>query len=143
MERFKKKDILSLINTMREANESVAKALPAAPEKTTDVFAQCQDAAFRIGTYLETFGEQYRSMVAILEDYCENLYQMSLVTLDKTASRKLWKKIRKQLTQLENQIHWEMPEERKEVVFLPYKASMWDSLESVWKAADEIGRAHV
>ncbi|MBR1738572.1 MAG: hypothetical protein IJ736_16470, partial [Firmicutes bacterium] len=26
---------------------------------------------------------------------------------------------------------------RLEVVFLPYKASMWDSLESVWKAADE------
>lgn len=26
---------------------------------------------------------------------------------------------------------------RKEVVFLPYKASMWDSLESVWRAADE------
>jgi hypothetical protein len=26
---------------------------------------------------------------------------------------------------------------KKEVVFLPYKASMWDSLESVWKAADE------
>ena len=25
----------------------------------------------------------------------------------------------------------------REVVFLPYKASMWDSLESVWKAADE------
>ena len=28
-------------------------------------------------------------------------------------------------------------EARTEVVFLPYKASMWDSLESVWKAADE------
>ena len=26
---------------------------------------------------------------------------------------------------------------KREVVFLPYKASMWDSLESVWKAADE------
>jgi len=26
---------------------------------------------------------------------------------------------------------------RREAVFLPYKASMWDSLESVWKAADE------
>ena len=26
--------------------------------------------------------------------------------------------------------------ERKEIVFMPYKASMWDSLESVWKAAD-------
>ncbi|MDE6603982.1 MAG: hypothetical protein K2K90_17925 [Lachnospiraceae bacterium] len=29
-----------------------------------------------------------------------------------------------------------MPEDKKEVLFLPYKASMWDSLESVWKAAD-------
>lgn len=26
---------------------------------------------------------------------------------------------------------------RLEVVFLPYKASMWDSLESIWKAAEE------
>lgn len=27
---------------------------------------------------------------------------------------------------------------KKEIVFLPYKASMWDSLESIWKAAKEI-----
>ena len=26
---------------------------------------------------------------------------------------------------------------KKEIVFLPYKASMWDSMESVWKAAAE------
>lgn len=26
---------------------------------------------------------------------------------------------------------------KKEVIFLPYKASMWDSLESVWRAANE------
>ena len=29
---------------------------------------------------------------------------------------------------------------KKEVVFLPYKASMWDSLESVWQAAEEDGQ---
>ena len=28
-------------------------------------------------------------------------------------------------------------DKRKEVVFLPYNASMWDSLESIWQAADE------
>lgn len=27
------------------------------------------------------------------------------------------------------------PEVKKEIVFLPYKASMWDSLESIWRAA--------
>ncbi len=30
---------------------------------------------------------------------------------------------------------------KKEIFFLPYKASMWDSLESVWRAADE-DKAH-
>ena len=124
MERCRKKDILSLINTMIKANELVAKALPTDSKDLTDVFAQCQDAALQIGTQLESFGEQYRSVVTILEDYCENIYQLSLAASDGNACRKLWKRIRKQLSQLENQIQSEMPEDRKEVVFLPYKASM-------------------
>ena len=122
---------------MMEANDSIVKALPAASEELTDVFVQCQDAALQIGTHLETFGEQYRQIVEILEDYCEKVYQMSIATTDGNACRKLSKKIRKQLTELQNRIQCQMPEDRKEVVFLPYKASMWDSLESVWKAADE------
>ncbi len=136
MERCKKKDILHLIHTMTEANDSVIKALPAAPEELTEVFMQCQDAALQIGTYLETFGEQYRSLVEILEDYCEKIYQMSIATSDGNICRKLSKKIRKQLNGLQSRIQCEMPEDKKEAVFLPYKASMWDSLESVWKAAD-------
>ncbi len=137
MERCKKKAVLSLSDTMMEANDYVVKALPAAPEKLTDVFAQCQDAALQIGTYLETFGEQYHPIISLLEDYCENIYRMSIATLDGNACRKLSKKIRKQLTELQSHLRQELPEDRKEVVFLPYKASMWDSLESVWKAADE------
>ncbi len=137
MERCKKKNIINLINKMSEANDAVMKAVPALPEKFTDVFAQCQDAAFEIGTYLETFGEQYRSMVEELEDYCEKIYQMSIATSEENTCRKLSKKIRKQLSRLQSRIQQEMPEDRKEVVFLPYKASMWDSLESVWRAADE------
>lgn len=56
---------------------------------------------------------------------------------DESKCNKLAKKIRRQLIELQNHIQYEMPDDRKEVVFLPYKASMWDSLESVWKAADE------
>ncbi len=137
MERCKKKDILNLMKTMTEANDSVLKALPAAPKELNEVFIQCQDAALQIGTYLESFGETYRPIVAMLEDYCEKIYQMSMVTLNENVCRKLGKKIRKQLADLQNRIQYELPEDKKEVVFLPYKASMWDSLESVWKAADE------
>ncbi len=137
MERCKKKEILSLLKTMTEANDSVVKALPAAPEEVNEVLIQCQDAALQIGTQLESFGEQYRQMVAVLEDYCEKIYQMSTASSDENLCRKLGKKIRKQLTELQNRIQCELPEDRKEVVFLPYKASMWDSLESVWRAAEE------
>ena len=136
MERCRKKDILKLINTMMEANNSVVKALPAASQELTDVFVQCQDSAIQIGTYLETFGEKYRSIVSILEDYCEKIYQMSIATSDENVCRKLSKKIRKQLANLQSSIQLELSEDKKEVVFLPYKASMWDSLESIWKAAD-------
>ena len=124
MERCKKKDILSLIHTMFEANDSIVKALPAAPEELNEVFIQCQDAALQIGTHLENFGETYRPAVAILEDYCEKIYQMSIATSDENTCRKLGKKIRKQLSQLQNDIQYGMPEDRKEVVFLPYKASL-------------------
>lgn len=137
MERCKKKDILNLMKTMTEANDSALKALPAAPKELNEVFIQCQDAALQIGTYLESFGETYRPIVAMLEDYCEKIYQMSMVTLNENVCRKLGKKIRKQLIELYNRIQYALPEDRKEVVFLPYKASMWDSLESVWKSADE------
>ncbi|MCI9589016.1 MAG: hypothetical protein HFG42_00475 [Lachnospiraceae bacterium] len=137
LERCRKKDILALLNTMMGANDSVVKGLSSEPEKLTEVLIQCQDAALQIGTHIETFGEKYQPIVKILEDYCENVYQMSIIISDRDGCRKLSKKIRKQLTELQNRIQYELPEEKKEVVFLPYKASMWDSLESVWKAADE------
>ncbi len=137
MKQCKKKDILSLVKTMIEANDSVIKVLPAPPEKVTDVFVQCQDAALQIGTYLEIFGETYRSLVLMLEDYCEKIYQMSISTWDEYRCRKQAKKIRKLLFELQECICRELPEDKKEAVFLPYKASMWDSLESIWKAVDE------
>ena len=137
MKQCKKKDILSLVKTMTEANDSVIKVLPAPPEKVTDVFVQCQDAALQIGTYLEIFGETYRSLVLMLEDYCEKIYQMSISTWDEYGCRKQAKKIRKLLFELQECICRELPEDKKEAVFLPYKASMWDSLESIWKTVDE------
>ncbi len=137
LERCRKKELLGLLNAMIEANESVVKSLSSDPQELTEVLIQCQDAAMQIGAHLEIFGETYRPMVSTLEDYCEKIYQMSISLSDKDRCRKLSKKIRKQLIDLQNRLQYEVPDERKEVVFLPYKASMWDSLESVWKAADE------
>lgn len=47
----------------------------------------------------------------------------------------MYKRLRQSLFQIKSGIR--DIKLRREAVFLPYKASMWDSLESVWKAAEE------
>jgi len=137
LERYRKKDILNLAATMMKANDFVLRVTCQDSQNLTEMLIQCQDAALQLGTSLENFGEKYTPIVELLESYCENLYQMSIHLSDETICRGLSEKIREQLTDFQNRIQYEMPDDRKEVVFLPYKASMWDSLESVWKAADE------
>lgn len=136
MGRCRKKDILDIVATMTEANEFIFGSSHINLQGQTEMFVQCQNAAMQIGSNLEMMGDQYTSIIRLLEDYCENIYQMSINLSDENRCRRLSRKIRKQLADLRNRIRYEIPEDRREVVFLPYKASMWDSLESVWKAAD-------
>ena len=74
--------------------------------------------------------------MSYIEVYCEILYHIHAALADNMYNENnIYKKIKKQLLKVENSVKSDI-KVRKEVVFLPYKASMWDSLESVWKAAD-------
>lgn len=87
--------------------------------------------------------------VSMLERYCETVYQLfeKLVVLQSVEKERCKEYFETQkvleslavLHELLAQIKIEINniKIRKTAVFLPYKASMWDSLESVWKAADE------
>lgn len=136
MERYSKKDMLQTVDTLLKANDAIVKAITSNPQGAAEALVQCQESAITLGTYIDTLGEESASLVHILEDYCENIYQMSESLSDENLCRKVSKKIQRQLTGLQNSIRYDLPEDKKEVVFLPYKASMWDSLESVWQAAD-------
>lgn len=137
MERYQKKDMLQTIETLLRANDTISKVAASNPRGASKALIQCQESAIALGTDLEVRGEKYVPFVQTLEDYCENLYQMNENLIDESFIRKTAKRIRKQLIGLQNGIKYEMPDDRKQIVFLPYKVSMWDSLESVWKAADE------
>ena len=94
----------------------------------------CQEAAIQIGNALELMVGEGTSAVRYLEQYCERVYQIS-VQLEGLTAHKVYKKLEEILLKAEQEIkHTEV---KKTVVFLPYKASMWDSLESVWRAAKE------
>ncbi len=141
MECYKKKEMLKIAAALAEAGRFTARELrsPGALE----MLAQCQESALLLGNALENryfdtdFRKQAQSLVRILEEYCENLYELSIHLSDEKVCQGLIGKIQRQLLRLREGIRQELPDDRKEIVFLPYKASMWDSLESVWKAAAE------
>lgn len=124
-----------MAGTLEEANEALFEMKN--PQEILDLLAGCQELAIEMGNDLESRGPAGKAIVKILEEYCEFLYQMSLEVTDEGKCRKWVKKIRGHLRKLLQMLHQELPEEKIKVVFLPYKASMWDSLESIWRTAAE------
>ncbi len=138
MERLKKKEIIEAVDSLISFNDSILqKCKTDGTESMIDALSECQSVAMVIGNQMEALGEEGEVSVRTLEEYCENLYQLSLHLTDEAACRKTVKKITKQLYSLKSEIQWKLPADKIEMVFFPYKASMWDSLESVWRAADE------
>lgn len=107
-------------------------------DQALDFLGQCQSGAINLGEAIEeTEGEGFVT-VKHLEEYCETVYQIyeKLRQGQSVSANQAFKGLRRSLTQVKNSIRNDI-HVRTEVVFLPYKASMWDSLESVWKAAEE------
>ena len=138
MARYKKKDYLVVVELLEQVNKRLSQCDLHRVDAPA-ILSDCQEAAITLGTNLEQQGEEGIRLTNILEEYCENLYQLSQKLVegaDNKVCAGYIKTMAGQLAELEEGICKKLPE-RKEVVFLPYKASMWDSLESVWMAADK------
>ena len=133
---YKKKELLGIVSTLIRANDTIVKSIKVNPKGVAEVLVSCQESAILIGNDIESREDKYGDLVKLLEDYCENIFQINEAIPDEIRCHRIAKEIQKQLNQLWNGINYELPDDRKEAVFLPYKASMWDSLESIWKAAD-------
>ena len=143
MSRQRKRDLLKAVNALIKTNDSVSRSKLSDAAGMQSLLAQCQETAIQLGTFLETLDKKYELIIGKLEDYCEIVYRMSRnlseeqsLAIREKEHRKQAKRIRGLLTEIRNSIVYGFPEDRREVVFLPYKASMWDSLESIWRAAE-------
>ena len=103
-------------------------------EIVQEALGDCQEAAVQIGHVIERSEGEGTASVACLEQYCETLYQISQ-QLESVTPRALKNRLETMLNKAEAET--KQLKIKKEVVFLPYKASMWDSLESVYLAARE------
>lgn len=139
MRKAQKKDILDMIQTLHEAHEEIKNHIDRNNiVSAQDLLAQCQECAVSIGNAIETMEKEDCVTIPYIQDYCDFVYQIYEALQNNTDSNanKIYKNLKKQLLRIENSVKNDIPV-RKEVVFFPYKASMWDSLESVYLAAKE------
>lgn len=135
MRKFQKQQILDVIQSLHMLHGEIKDSLNGKGYETAQAaLADCQEAAIQIGEVIEQIEGTGTQAVSCLEQYCENVYQTS-VQVEEISAQKAYESLEGSLMKAENDVR-NMPV-KLETVFLPYKASMWDSLESVWKAADE------
>lgn len=152
MRKAQKEQICNFLELLKQAHKEIKNNI----EKDNPSFAlglleDVQDGMIIIGNLIEK--TEGKHIVPMLEAYCEMVYQIhekiinlsseqESVVSDKNSQKHQqfanmsYQELSILLEQIENAIKNDIVA-KQEVVFLPYKASMWDSLESVWKAADE------
>lgn len=135
--KYKKRELLSMVDSMQKACNIIYKRNNIPKENLIDILTECQAVAIEVGNYIESAFEGKEFIVKLLEDYVETVYQISLCHDTPIEYSKNIKVMWQQLMEIYNKINLGIPEDKKEVVFLPYKAAMWDSLESIWMAADK------
>ena len=139
MRKSQKKQAEELLGLLGQVHKGIRQTIQAGKKADAmDLLGQCQDAAINLGEAIEqTEGEGFVT-VTYLEEYCELVFQIyeKLQKGQSVHAEKAYKYLHKGLVKVKNSVSSDI-KVRTEAVFLPYKASMWDSLESVWKAADK------
>lgn len=133
MRRWVKNRIIGCILDMTKHHTKIGqKLLQKDGNEMHSLLVQCQEAAIWIGNTIEADEESDEDAVRKLEEYCEVLYLLSTGKAAYEAVQKLDSYVLDVKEYVVNHMS-----EKTEAVFFPYKASMWDSLESVWLAAKE------
>lgn len=115
MRKHQQRQILELLQTIREG-------------QSAGFYADCQDGALSIGEFIESIKGKGTQTVALLDDYCELLFKASNGEIGE-------KPLKRQLIKIENSVRFELKPTQIEIAFLSYKASMSDSIKSVYLSA--------
>lgn len=133
------RQLFSIAELLEKANRIWEKKLflPDVDEQAViELVTDCQDSAISMGEQIEKMCGEGTASVGILEQYCENLYLLTISMQDAIKRRELYNTLNKQLKKLCRVMNNELLD-KLEVVLFPYKASMWDSLESVYVVEKE------
>jgi phosphorylcholine metabolism protein LicD len=136
----KVRDFLPLF---REAHENLLALIKEEDWNTAvSLLGDCQDVAIQIGTLIEgEMGEGHKT-VALLEQYCESVFQIhgELVSAVEEGRLPDVQCGLQNLVAFEDQFAQSVEQDlkrKKEIVFIPYKVSYWNAMDSAWRTAME------
>jgi len=142
MRKAQKKEVINCINSLYQAHREIKDALNRGTQdakqtmqNVQEMFCECQEFAVSLGENIEKLEGERHPTVARLEEYCETLFQcFEDIGKGNANKKKINQILNRQLTRIEVSAESDIVV-CKEIAFFPYKASMWDSLESVYLAA--------
>lgn len=92
-----------------------------------ELLEDCQRAVISIGECLERELSDRKDLIKEFENYCEQIFALSQQTEQKISIVGKMDALLSRVSEMLSMIKGSY-----QVVFMPYKAEMWDSLESVW-----------
>ncbi len=120
-----KEVVYEYLNTLLKMTEQLTDGA----YKDENVLSQLQQMAVDLGTLMEEIkGEDY-DLVHLLEVYCEGLYELSTITDERSAVARS-QKLYAVLSDLKSSV-----DGRREVIFLPRSARLWDAMKGLWQQA--------
>ncbi|MBQ3773376.1 MAG: hypothetical protein II833_03205, partial [Pseudobutyrivibrio sp.] len=140
MRKYRFKQVEKYIELFRKLNEGVYLALSkdgAGMDKALEYLEICQQKAIDLGEYIEAEEGEGHPTVKELEDLCEVLFQVheELQSERGLSADSAMGRVDHSINLIEKSAKSDIKIERL-WVFLPYKAAMWDSMESIWQAAN-------
>lgn len=127
-----KRQLLSMLNMLQSIQSKIQNLDTGS---RFGILQKCQETAIVLGESIEKAVTEDLSVIPLLERYCEKIYLLS--KKEKILSGDI-EEINSILLEIQEYIE-NLPATYR-VVFLPYKADMWDSLESIWKAFSQDDR---
>lgn len=134
-------EVNAFFSLFREIHEEIGKMIRKAEWNTVlSLLGECQNTAIQIGTRVEERKGGECNCVKKWENYCEVVFgiHQEICEENRNDTEALADRVQEQLNAviLDIEVHLDELKEKKEIVFIPYKASLWHgSMQKTWKEA--------
>ena len=127
-----------IIEILLTVQDGIEFAMRAEPEEARALLCDCYDATSAISDSLQEKlnSDRFGEYSELLDDFKEMLEDLNQCLARADDCTNISLQIESHLQLIKNKLL----NEKLEIVFMPYSASMWDCMESIWKAAKEDSR---